>query len=58
MDIDCAFFLDLNGWIEDGMRVGIAGDFGVAGEYNNGRKVVEFCAETGMYVSNTYFEHI
>ena len=23
----------------------------------NGRRVVEFCAESGLYVSNTYFEH-
>ena len=48
---------DLNGWIGDRVRAGITGAFGVPGENENGRRVVEFCAERGLYVGNTYFEH-
>ena len=36
---------NLNGWIGDRMRAGITGGFGVPGENDNGRRVVEFCAE-------------
>ena len=39
------------------MRVGITGAFGVPGENENGRRVVEFCAEKGLCVGNTYFEY-
>ena len=39
------------------MRVGITGAFGVPGESENGRRVVEFFAERGLCVCNTYFEH-
>ena len=35
----------LNGWIGDRTRVGITGAFGVPGENDNGRRVVEFYAE-------------
>ena len=31
--------------------------FGVPGENDNGRRVVEFCAERGMCVCNIYFRH-
>ena len=48
---------DLNGWVGDRVRAGITGAFGVPGENENGRRVVEFCAERGMCVGNTYFEH-
>ena len=48
---------DLNGWIEDWMRAGTTGPFGVPGENGNGKRVVEFCAERRLCVSNTYFEH-
>ena len=41
MDIDCILG-DLNGWIGDRMRAGITGAFGVPGENNNVRRVVEF----------------
>ena len=37
----------LNGWI---------GAFGVPGENDNGRRVVEFCEERGLCVGNTYFK--
>src|SRR5678815_5878337 len=36
---------------------GITGGFGVAGENENGRKVIDFCEERGMCVSNTFFKH-
>ena len=36
---------DLNRWIEDRARAGITGAFGVPEENDNGRRVVEFCAE-------------
>ena len=39
------------------MRAGLAGVFGVLGENNKGRKVVEFCAEREPCVGNTYFKH-
>ena len=38
------------------MRVGITGTFGVPGEYDNDRKVMEFCAGRGLCVGNTYFK--
>ena len=48
---------DLNGWIEDIVRAGITGAFGVPVENDNGRRVVEFCAEREMcevtHASNT-----
>ena len=47
---------DLNRWIEDRTRAGIAGAFGVSGENDNGRKVLEFYAEKGLCVGNTYFK--
>ena len=48
---------DLNGWIGDRVKAGITSVFGVQGENYNGRRVVEFCAERGLCVSNTCFEH-
>ena len=36
---------------------GITGALGVPGENDNERRVVEFCAEMGLCVGNTYFEH-
>ena len=39
---------DLNGWIGDRTRTGITGAFGVPGENDNGRRVVEFCEEKGL----------
>ena len=57
MDIFCAFLGDLNGWIGDRTRAGITGAFGVPGENDNGKRVVEFCAERGPCVGNTYFKH-
>ena len=45
---------DLNGWIGNRMRAGITGAFGVTGENENGRRVVEFCVERGcMWVTHT-----
>ena len=38
---------DLNGWIGNRVRTGITVAFGVEGENENGRRVVEFCAERG-----------
>ena len=34
---------DLNGWIGDRTTAGITGAFGVLGENDSGRRVVEFC---------------
>ena len=48
---------DLNRWVVDKTRAGITGAFGVPGEIDSGRRVVEFCAERGLCVSNTYFKH-
>ena len=49
MDILCILG-DLNGWIGDRTRDGITGAFGIPGENDNGRKVVEFCAERGLNI--------
>ena len=35
----------------------ITGAFAVLGENDNGRRVVEFCAEKGLCGGNTYFKH-
>ena len=43
---------DLNGWIGDGITGGITGAFGVSGENDNGRRVVELCAEKRLCVGN------
>ena len=48
--------VDLNGWIGYRVRASISGAFGVPGENDNGRRVVEFCAERGLCVGNTYFD--
>ena len=48
---------DLNGCIGDRVRTGISGAFGVPGENDTGRRVVDFCAESGLCIVNTYFEH-
>ena len=48
---------DLNGWIGDRTRAGITSAFGVPGENDNGRRVVEFWEEMGLCVGNTYFNH-
>ena len=47
----------MNGWIGDRVRPSITGAFGVTGENDNTRRVMEFCAERGLCVGNTYFEH-
>ena len=42
--------------IEDWVRAAITGVFRVSGENDNGRRVVSFCAERGLYVGNTDFK--
>ena len=37
--------------------IGIASAFGVPGENDNGRSLVEFNAERGLCIGNTYFKH-
>ena len=49
-------FGDLNGWVGDRLRMDITDGFGVPLENDNGRKVIDFCAERRLSVSNTYFE--
>ena len=49
--------MDLNGWIVDSTKDVITGAFEVPGENDNDRRVVEFCAERGLCVGNTYFKH-
>ena len=45
---------DLNEWRGDRTRSGITGAFGVPRKNDNGRRVVEFCAERGLCVGNTF----
>ena len=47
----------LNGWIGDRMRASITGAFGIQGEEDNGRRVVELCSERGPCMDNIYFQH-
>ena len=39
------------------MKAGITGGFGVPGGKDSGWRVIDFCAERELYVTNTYFEH-
>ena len=39
------------------LRVGITGGFGVPGENDNGRNVIDLCAERALSLSDTHFEH-
>ena len=48
---------DLNRCIIDRMRVSITVAFGFQGENYNDRRMVEFFAERGLYVGNTYLKH-
>ena len=48
---------DLNGWIGERVRAGITRAFGVPGENDNGRRAVEFCAQSGLCIGNAYFKH-
>ena len=45
---------DLNGYIGDRTRAGITGAYRFAGENDNGKIVMEFCEERGLFVGNTY----
>ena len=49
---------DLNGWIGDRVRASITGAFGVPRENANGRRVIEFCAERKLCVSNILCEQV
>ena len=48
---------DLSGWIEDKVKVGKTSAFGVLGENDNGKRVVESCAERELCVGKIYFKH-
>ena len=43
---------NLNGWIGDRVRTGITGAFGIPGDNDNDRRVVEFWAERVVCVGN------
>ena len=45
---------NLNGWIGYRTRAGITGAFGVLGENDNDRRVVELCEERGLIVGNIF----
>ena len=45
-----------NGWVVNRFREGITAGFGVSAENDNGRRVIDFCAESGLFVSNNYLE--
>ena len=47
---------DLNGWVGDRVRVVKTGVFGVLGENENGRMVLDFCTEKGLCMGNTIFQ--
>ena len=43
---------DLNRWIGDMVRAGVTVAFEVPGENENWGRLVEFCAEKGLFVGN------
>ena len=43
--------------VEESLRMGIAGVFGVSGEHGTQRKVIDFGAGSVLCVGNTYFNH-
>ena len=45
---------NLNGWIGDRTRACIIGALLVPRESDNGRRVVEFCTERGLFVGNIF----
>ena len=47
---------DLNEWVGDRLRMDITGEFGVPGENDNGRRVIDLFAERGTCVGNTCSE--
>ena len=49
--------IDYLGWVGNRVRIYITGVFKVPGENVNGRKLVDFCAERELCVSNIYFEY-
>ena len=48
---------NLNLWVEDRTKVGITYGFSGARENCNRWRVADFCAERGLCVDNTHFEH-
>ena len=46
---------NLNGWAEDRVTDNITITFGVPGEYENGRRIVDFCTKMEFHVVNKYF---
>ena len=48
---------DFNGWIGDEKRNGITGGFRVERVNGNGGRMINFCVDRGICVSNTFFEH-
>ena len=46
---------DLNGWIRNKVWAGITGRFCIPGKNDNGRRVIDSCAEKGSCVGSTYF---
>ena len=48
---------DFNGRIGVQKRDGITGAFGVEGENENGKVIIDFCKSRDMCVSNTFFAH-
>ena len=48
---------DVSGWIGGRTTAGITSAFGVLGENDNDRRVVELCAERELCVGNTHFKH-
>ena len=44
------------GMLEDRSRVGVTSGFGVPGENDNGRMIIDLFVKRVLYVSNNYFE--
>ena len=47
----------MNGWVGGIMKENINGAFGVSSGSKNGRELVYFFTEKGLYVENTYLKH-
>ncbi len=48
---------DMNAKVEGTEIGGVVGGYGVEGENKNGQHLVDICAERGLFISNTFFQH-
>ncbi len=50
-------FGDMNGRVRNTELAGVLGKWGVEGVNENGLHLVDICAERGLFLANTFFQH-